>query len=266
MKRSFYAPRSWHRIQRLCLAHLLLVGPLAGPAVASNGSVVARTPVVNVGNIVILPIRGKVVDASGGAIPGATVVLKGSASLGTTTDAEGAFSLNVPDGSTTLVVSSIGFTAQEITIGNQSQLLVTLQSDVKALSEVVVTGYSSQSRRDITGSVATVDAKELTKVTAPNVAQQLQGRVAGVTVTSNNSPGGEATVRIRGFGTINNNDPLYIIDGVPTKGGLNSINPNNIETMQVLKDASSAGQLWSDLWLLLSVQGLPLPLSLVFLG
>ncbi|WP_225865729.1 SusC/RagA family TonB-linked outer membrane protein [Dyadobacter aurulentus] len=187
-----------------------------------------------------LSIKGKVTDATGATVPGATVVLKGSSSVGTTTDADGAFTLSVPDGSTTLVVSSIGYLTQEADITNKSQIDIVLQSDVKALSEVVVTGYSSQSKRDITGAVSTVDAKELTKVAAPNVAQQLQGRVAGVTVTSNNTPGGEATVRIRGFGTINNNDPLYVIDGVPTKGGLNSINPNNIESMQVLKDASSA--------------------------
>lgn len=188
----------------------------------------------------LFPIKGKVIDATGATVPGATIVLKGSSSIGTTTDGEGSFSLELPDGSTTLVVSSIGFLTQEINIANKSMIEITLQSDVKSLSEVVVTGYSSQSKRDITGAVSTVDTKELTKVSAPNVAQQLQGRVAGVTVTSNNSPGGEATVRIRGFGTVNNNDPLYVIDGVPTKGGLNSINPNNIESMQVLKDASSA--------------------------
>lgn len=188
----------------------------------------------------LFPIKGKVIDATGGSVPGATIVLKGSSSVGTTTDGEGSFSLELPDGSTTLVVSSIGYLTQEVDIANKSMIEITLQSDVKSLSEVVVTGYSSQSKRDITGSVATVDTKELTKVSAPNVAQQLQGRVSGVTVTSNNTPGGEATVRIRGFGTINNNDPLYVIDGVPTKGGLNSINPNNIESMQVLKDASSA--------------------------
>lgn len=189
---------------------------------------------------ILFPVKGKVIDATGGSIPGATIVLKGSSSVGTTTDGEGNFSLELPEGSTALVVSSIGFLTQEISIANKSVIEITLQSDVKSLSEVVVTGYSSQSKRDITGSVSTVDAKELTKVSAPNVAQQLQGRVAGVTVTANNTPGGEATVRIRGFGTINNNDPLYVIDGVPTKGGLNSINPNNIESMQVLKDASSA--------------------------
>lgn len=240
MKKRFYQQCSWPRIKRLGLVQLVVISQLSGASFADGSVPTATGGIIKAGPVALLPIRGKVVDASSAAIPGATVVLKGSTSVGTTTDAEGGFVLNVPDGSTTLVVSSIGFVTQEITIGNQSQLLVTLQSDVKALSEVVVTGYSSQSRRDITGAVATVDTKELTKVAAPNVAQQLQGRVSGVTVTSNNSPGGEATVRIRGFGTINNNDPLYIIDGVPTKGGLNNINPNNIESMQVLKDASAA--------------------------
>lgn len=240
MKKHVYPPCSLHQIKRIGLVHLLLTSSFVGPAWAHDKFPLEAGLAVRAEQALTFPIKGKVVDATGATVPGATVVLKGSSSLGTTTDAEGAFILNVPDGSTTLVISSIGLTTQEVNISNKSQVLVTLQSDVKALNEVVVTGYSSQSRRDITGAVATVDTKELTKVAAPNVAQQLQGRVAGVTVTSNNSPGGEATVRIRGFGTINNNDPLYVIDGVPTKGGLNNINPNNIESMQVLKDASSA--------------------------
>ncbi|MCE7040776.1 TonB-dependent receptor [Dyadobacter sp. CY312] len=241
MKKTFYGQSSGLKIMRLSLIPLLGILQYSDVLSASVGTlpVTFKTSVTKI-NIADFSVKGKVADASGVVIPGATVVLKGSSSVGTTTDADGLFSLTLPDGSTTLVVSSIGFLTQEITIANRSQVDITLQSDVKALSEVVVTGYSSQSKRDITGSVSTVDTKELTKVSAPNVAQQLQGRVAGVTVTANNTPGGEATVRIRGFGTINNNDPLYVIDGVPTKGGLNSINPNNIESMQVLKDASSA--------------------------
>ncbi|GAB2525703.1 SusC/RagA family TonB-linked outer membrane protein [Spirosoma aerophilum] len=241
MKNNLYRRGSRLPARQITLVTLLLFHLFMPTAGGANGYTLSKPlPPFRAEERAALPIRGKVIDATGASVPGATVVLKGSSSLGTTTDTEGAFTLNLPDGSTTLIVSSIGYITQELTIGNRNQLVVTLQSDVKALSEVVVTGYSSQSRRDITGSVATVDAKELNKVTAPNVAQQLQGRVAGVTVTSNNSPGGEATVRIRGFGTINNNDPLYVIDGVPTKGGLNSINPNNIESMQVLKDASAA--------------------------
>ncbi|HWV73912.1 MAG TPA: TonB-dependent receptor [Pseudosphingobacterium sp.] len=170
-------------------------------------------------------------------IPGVSIRIKGS-SKATSTDVNGVFSLPVKKGDI-LVFTSIGFAAREVVIDAQTTLNVTLNQDLNTLEEVVLTGYSTQVKKDITGAVSVVDVKELSKVQAPNVAQQLQGRAAGVTVTSNNTPGGEATVRVRGFSTINNNDPLYIIDGVPTKGGLNSINPNNIESMQVLKDASS---------------------------
>ena len=239
MKKTFYKPSDLLRIMRMSLIPLsIAIIPPSDIFAKESGTL----PYFSIDGIYTADytIKGKVLDGTGASIPGATVVLKGSSSVGTTTDANGLFSLTLPDGSTTLVVSSIGFLTTEINIANKSQVDITLQSDVKSLSEVVVTGYSSQSKRDITGAVSTVDATELTKVSAPNVASQLQGRVPGVTVTGNNTPGGEATVRIRGFGTINNNDPLYVIDGVPTKGGLNSINPNNIESMQVLKDASSA--------------------------
>lgn len=185
-------------------------------------------------------VSGKVTDSTtGDALPGVSILVKGT-NQGSVTDAEGNFNLAVPGNESVLVFSFIGYSVKEVPVGNQTTLAVAMAPDAKALSEVVVTGYSTQSRRDITGAVSTVDAADLTKVAAPNVAQQLQGRAPGVTVTTNNTPGGEATVRIRGFGTINNNDPLYVIDGVPTKGGLNNINPNNIESMQVLKDASSA--------------------------
>jgi TonB-dependent starch-binding outer membrane protein SusC len=113
-------------------------------------------------------------------------------------------------------------------------------SDQVALSEVVVTGYGTQSKREITGAVATIDSKDLLAVPATNLAQAMQGRVAGVVVGNENSPGGGVMVRIRGFGTINDNSPLYVIDGTPTKGDLNSLNLNDIESIQVLKDASAA--------------------------
>lgn len=171
------------------------------------------------------------------SLPGINVKVKGTTKA-TTTNERGEFVISASGGNV-LVFSSVGYVTKEIVVGGESKLTVTMQKDLNVLEEVVLTGYSTQVKKDITGAVSVIDANDLKKVQAPNVAQQLQGRAPGVTVTSNNSPGGEATVRIRGFGTINNNDPLYIIDGVPTKGGLNSINPNNIESMQILKDASS---------------------------
>lgn len=242
MKKSFYLRKSLPQTigTSVLSAMLVLQLPADGTANSLDANLHVSALLVQEKGSLDIKITGRVTDEKGEGIPGASILLKNSTAVGTSTDIDGTFTLVLPQGNNTIVVSSIGYVTQEIVVGNRTQFDIKLQSDVKALSEVVVTGYSSQSKRDITGAVATVDTKELTKVSAPNVAQQLQGRVSGVTVTSNSTPGGEATVRIRGFGTINNNDPLYIIDGVPTKGGLNNINPNNIESMQVLKDAASA--------------------------
>lgn len=179
-------------------------------------------------------------SADGNPIPGVSVTLKGS-TTGTVTDSDGKYSINVKAESVTLVFSSIGFIKQEIIVSNaQSVVNLVLVDDVKALTEVVVTGYASQRKQDITGAVTVISPKELTALPAASVTQMLQGRAAGVTVGNDNSPGGGTMVRIRGFGSINNNSPLYVIDGVPTQGTLNQLNPNDIESMQVLKDASAA--------------------------
>jgi TonB-linked SusC/RagA family outer membrane protein len=185
-------------------------------------------------------VTGKVSSAADeSGIPGVNVQIRSSAS-GTVTDADGNYSIEIKSNDAVLVFSSIGFLKKEITVGNQSTIDVSLTDDVKSLTEVVVTGYAAQRKKDITGAVAVINAKELTAVPAASVTQMLQGRASGVTVGNDNSPGGGTMVRIRGFGSINNNSPLYVIDGVPTQGTLNQINPNDIESMQVLKDASAA--------------------------
>jgi TonB-dependent starch-binding outer membrane protein SusC len=184
-------------------------------------------------------VSGKVTEANTDiGVPGATIKIKGS-NIGTSTDANGAFNIEASP-SDILVISSIGYVSAEITVGNQSMINVSLATDDRSLSEVVVTGYGSQAKRDITGAVATVDMKKALAVPATNLAQAIQGRVAGVNVSNENAPGGGVMVRIRGFGTINDNSPLYVIDGTPTKGNLNTLNLNDIESMQVLKDASAA--------------------------
>ena len=185
-------------------------------------------------------ISGQVTDAAdGGALPGVNVLVKGT-STGTITDIDGNYQLEVAEGVDVLTFSSIGYATQEITIGNQQTINLALEDDVTQLSEVVVTGYTSQARRDITSAVSVVEPEELLSVPATNLAQQLQGRAAGVSVGNDNTPGGGVAVRIRGYGTLGNNDPLYVIDGVPTKENLNTINQNDIESIQILKDASSA--------------------------
>ncbi|MFC4872488.1 SusC/RagA family TonB-linked outer membrane protein [Negadavirga shengliensis] len=183
-------------------------------------------------------VTGTVSDDLGDPLPGAAVLVKGTSS-GTVTDIDGQYTISVPDDDAVLVFSFLGYTNKEEIVGNRNTVDVLLEQGVSGLDEVVVTGYGSQSRREITGAVTSVDADELLSIPATTFAQQLQGRAAGINIVNDATPGGNATVRIRGFGTIGNNDPLYVIDGVPTQNQAN-LNPNDIESIQVLKDASAA--------------------------
>ena len=182
-------------------------------------------------------ITGKITGADG-PVPGANIVLKGT-QTGTSSDANGDFKLSVRGSDPSLVISAIGFKTQEIAIGNRTALEVRLEDDATALSEVVVTGYSTENRRDVTGAVSTVKPAQLKVVPSTNVEQQLQGRVAGLTVITNGQPGTTSQVRVRGFGSFGGNQPLYVVDGVPTQS-IQYIAPDDIETTTVLKDAASA--------------------------
>ncbi len=185
-----------------------------------------------------ITVSGTVTDENGDPLPGATITVAGT-TIGMVTDVDGNYTLDVPDGAT-LVFSYIGYETARIPVINQNRIDVVLQPDMSSLEEVVVVGYGVQQKKTLTGAVSSVNEKELLAIPAGDGAALLQGRLAGITVTTNNSPGGEAAVRIRGIGSINNNNPLYIIDGVPTTSGLTHINPNDIESMTALKDASSS--------------------------
>ena len=184
-------------------------------------------------------ITGKVTDQTGSAVPGVTVMVKGT-SIGVVTDFDGKYTLSVPADAKILNFSFVGMVPQDIEIAGKTTISVVMKSDVVGVEEVVVVGYGTQQKKTLTGSVSTVNSDELRAAPTANAASRMQGRVAGVTITTDNSPGGDATVRVRGIGSVNNNDPLYIIDGVPSAGGMTSINSNDIETMTVLKDASSS--------------------------
>ena len=181
-------------------------------------------------------IRGTVVDTTGESVIGATVKEKGT-SNGTVTDFDGNFTLKVNEGAI-LVISYIGYQTQEAPA--QQGMKVTLKEDSELLKEVVVTGYTTQRKADLTGAISTVSVDEIAKQNENNPMKALQGRVPGMNITADGNPSGAATVRIRGVGTLNDNDPLYIIDGVPTKAGMHELNGNDIESIQVLKDAASA--------------------------
>jgi len=181
-------------------------------------------------------ISGTVVDKTGETVIGATVMEKGT-SNGTVTDFDGNFKIKVNQGAT-LVFSYIGYLTQEVPA--QNGMTVTMQDDALSLEEVVVTGYTTQRKADLTGAVSVVSVNELAKQNENNPMKALQGRVPGMNIQADGNPSGAATVRIRGIGTLNDNDPLYIIDGVPTKSGMHELNGNDIESIQVLKDAASA--------------------------
>lgn len=187
-----------------------------------------------------ITITGTVLDNLGNPLPGTNVIVKGT-TTGTQTDFDGNYAITAASDAT-LIFSYVGFRTVEVPVNGNSTVDVSMEEDAAALDEVVVTGYGTQTRGDLTGSVGTVDVSEATKVPIVNAAEALQGRVSGVTITNNGSPGASPVVRIRGYGTGNSNDPLYIIDGVQTDDPsiLNSINPADIQQMNVLKDGAAA--------------------------
>ncbi len=183
-------------------------------------------------------VTGKVTDESGSEMPGVNVIVKGTAS-GTSTDADGSYAISVRDAEAILVVSFVGYQPQEVAVGSRTNIDVELVPDTQTLSELIVTGYTSERKKDIIGSVAVVNTKMTVAQPASNLSSMLQGRAAGITVSGTGAPGAASKVRIRGFVSFGNNDPLYVIDGVPTDNA-NSLNPQDIESIQVLKDPVSA--------------------------
>lgn len=185
-----------------------------------------------------MSIKGKVVDNLGDAIIGVNVIEKGTTN-GTLTDANGNFNLKVNEGAT-LSFSFIGYATQEIVVGNQTTIDVVLEEETAMLEDLVVIGYGVQKKSVVSAAIAKVTAEDLAGKAPVRMDNALKGLAAGVNVTSNSGQPGEGSrVRIRGIGTINNSDPLYIVDGMPIEGGLDFVNPNDIESIEVLKDAAS---------------------------
>jgi TonB-linked SusC/RagA family outer membrane protein len=185
-------------------------------------------------------ITGKVTGAADGiGLPGVNVIVPGTSS-GASTDTKGNYSLSLPAGAKSVLFSFIGYEPQTITVGDKSVINVSLSATTKGLGEVVVVGYGVQSRRDVTGTIASVKGSDIKNIPVPDAAAAIQGRVTGVDIVrSDGAPGSTPAIRIRGTGTINNADPLIIIDGIPA-GGLSDVNPNDIASMEILKDASSS--------------------------
>ncbi len=181
-------------------------------------------------------VSGVIKDATGETVIGASVMVKGT-KTGTVTDFDGKFHVECTPGAT-LVISYIGYQTQEVKAADGMN--VVLQEAANDLNEVVVTGYTTQRKADLTGAISVVSVDDIAKQNENNPIKALQGRVPGMNISADGSPSGTATVRIRGIGTLNNNDPLYIVDGVPTKAGMHELKGNDIASIQVLKDAASA--------------------------
>ncbi len=190
---------------------------------------------------IAIPITGKITDENASPIPGANILVKGT-SVGTTSDSDGIYTLNVDDQNAVLVISFIGYTSQEIVVGNQTTINVSLVPDITQLGEVVVVGYGTQKRGSVTGAVTSVSSKDIAALPVPSVSAALQGRVPGVFVTNNGGPGTNAIVRIRGIGSITQDaDPLYVVDGFPAPNfNLNSVDTKDIESVEILKDAAAS--------------------------
>jgi TonB-linked SusC/RagA family outer membrane protein len=213
------------------ISNLRMLAVLAGVLILDLGNVYCQDRTVT----------GTIRDAAQNTpLIGATIQIRGT-TLGTVTDIDGNFELTIPEGSEILVFSYVGYISQEVEIGERSNFEIQLQEDIQRLDEVVVIGYGTQKKTDLTGAVATVSGDELARESVAGLDQALQGRAAGVHVTqSSGRPGAPINVTIRGVGTVNNTEPLYVVDGIPmTNNDILSISPNDIESMSILKDASA---------------------------
>ena len=182
--------------------------------------------------------NGIITDEKGAPLPGVTVQVKGS-NVSAVTDASGAFSIQATEGAS-IVVTSVGYTLQEFTLRGNGSQSIKLSSAAQSLEQVVVVGYGTQRRRDLTGSIVSVNVNETKKYSTSDITQVLQGRAAGVAVNSDGQPGSVPSVRIRGFSTFGNAQPFYVVDGVPVTGSIRDFSPNDVESIQVLKDAAAA--------------------------
>jgi TonB-linked SusC/RagA family outer membrane protein len=219
-------------------SYLILFGllALATATYAKGNDNTAQTSMAQPGNITV---KGKIVDKNGESLPGASILQKGT-SNGTITDKDGNFSLSVPSDAT-LIVTSIGFLTEEVPVGGKTELgNIALVSDVKTLDQVVVIGYGTQRKVDLTGSVAVVNTEEMKKVSNSNISTMLEGKIAGVQITTDGQPGADPIVRIRGISSFGSTAPLYVVDGVPMGTTIRDFSPNDIASVQILKDASAA--------------------------
>ena len=211
----------------------------AAPAPTGQNNL-TKTPASTRSDTTSTVLKGIVKDEKGIPVPGAVVQVVGKP-IKVNTDPNGRFSINLPNKNSSIQVLFVGYATRTLKPGNQREISITLVPSNQKLDDVVITGYSSQQKKDLTGAVSQIRSSDIDNMPVGGVDQVLQGKAAGVSVTQGTgAPGEGIAVRIRGIGTINNNNPLYVIDGVPSTSGINQISPTDIESISILKDASSA--------------------------
>lgn len=225
-------------LEPLDISYRVIGGQIMLTRVGTKAS--SALPELNAEALAEQTVTGTVTDEGGATLPGVSILIKGT-QRGTTTNVEGSYSVEVPDNKAVLVFSYVGYLSQEVAVENRTKLNVSLKVDNKSLEEVVVVGYGTARKKDLTGAIASVDPKKLETMPNTNAVQTLRGTVAGVTVIDNGRPGSDASILIRGRNSISaSNDPLIVLDGVIYAGGrLSDINPGDIESIDILKDASS---------------------------
>lgn len=208
---------------------------------SNNGSILIEkkvVPVIEKNKAEQQTINGQVTDEAGVPLPGANILEKNT-SNGTQTDFDGNFSINTTTENPVLVVSYLGYSSKEVIVGNNTNLTIALKEDAQGLDEVVLVGYGTQKKEELTAAITSVDVAEIQKIPTADIATSMQGQVAGLNVAiASGVPGSDPVIRIRGLGTIGNNNPLFVIDGIP--GDLSYVNPADIENISILKDASAA--------------------------
>lgn len=220
---------------------LFAFGIVEGKSLAKTSNDVSKSSIISYSGVDFqqTQINGTVIDEAGMPLPGASIVEKGTTN-GTQTDFDGNYTLEIENDDTVLVISYVGFETREVAVGGQSTIDVSLEPSSSQLDEVVVVAYGTQSRRKVTTAISNLGGEEIAELPIVRAEQALQGRVSGVNVTGNGTPGSNPTVRIRGLGSVLNSDPLFVIDGIPVgQGGLNDVNPQNIQDITILKDAAS---------------------------
>ena len=225
MKKNIKGKSQWPNPVKVAICLLVSIGTVGSLSAREPAHMIPTTTKLTT-SLAQTKVTGRVTDQQGTALQGINVQVKGS-ETSTVTDGDGVFTIQVPSNETILVFSYLGYQSQEVTVGSQRELQVVLAESLEELEEVVVIGYGSVRKKDLTGAVSVVDTREMAKTGSATIAQSIQGLATGVNVRNTGNAGSDASIEIRGVGNLTNNNPLWVIDGLITSAGAD-FNPNDV--------------------------------------